>query len=253
MARAFCIIAAVIALIGLCWCSAPGPVHAACDTSITLTGAGCGPAGAAPPASSGWDPGGAGTQITLTNGTIPNDTAQNTVGSGHASVRSLVSHNTGLKYLELVYTAVSTAGYVAGIADATTTGGAGLDTFVGGFANSGGSFNNNAAGFSNGTFSAPNHFGSAWGPLITGDVMQLAYDFTGDGTSGFVYLGKNCSYLASGDPISGPAGTGNFFSFPVSTPVFAAVSMQGPTDGKFRIVTGPPFNCTLPTGYSAWN
>lgn len=211
------------------------------------------PSGVAPPANSGWDPASKGTQITLTTVTVANDTATNTGGGSQSSVRSLHGHNAGKLYLEIVYTASSTNSYFAGIADATTAGGAGLDTFVGNFANSGGNINSNAQGLATGTFSAPNHFGSAWGPLITGDVMQLAFDFTGDGTSGFVYLGKNGTYLASGDPTSGAAGTGNFFSFPVSTTVFAAVSMAEPNDGSFRIRTGSGFSFSPPTGYSAWN
>lgn len=222
--------------------------HLKADMLIT----GIGSNGGSVVTGSGWNS--HGTQILLTTTTVPNDTATNTSGGGSPSAaRSFQGHNTGKLVFELVYSGSSISNaYTIGLADATTPSGAGLDAFPGGFVNSVGNINSNAAGFATGSgWAAPNHFGSAWGPLVNGDKMQVAVDFTGDGISAFGYLAKNCSYLAGGDPTSGPSGTGNFYSFPVSTTVFAAVSMSEPNDGSFIIVTSS-VSC-IPSGYSTWN
>ena len=110
--------------------------------------------------------------------------------------------------------------------------------------------------------------------FTTNDIISIAMDMD----NGFAYLGKNGTWLNSGNPTSGATGTGGFAipNYTTKTYCFLGSSFDGGTDntvsanfgngyfGTTAITTNSgngyagaegssKFNYTVPTGYSALN
>lgn len=213
---------------------------------LTLTGAG--KIVSVAPSASVW--GDHGTNVTLTQTTIANDTANGTVNS-FSSVRGTQAHTTGKWYYELkVLTAPAAPVFYIGAMDDTTANGAAMDgapnTIPNSATNTIFNGNNDGAGSWSGV-----GVGSGW-TLADGDVMGYAYDSDGVYAFGYLFL-KNVCFLSC-DPSSGASGTGAVMTV-AGTPVRPAISIFNVTvGGVFQLITtSGAFTYTPPAGYSAWN
>lgn len=158
--------------------------------------------------------------------------------SSFTSVRASNGKSSGKWYCEIVAkTAVGNAFFV-GLMDNSTAGGSGLDAY-----------NPTRSGMvRDDGFAAANGFTNAGsgglGSVAAGDVFGLHID----ADNKKLFLSKNGSYLNSADPV---AGTGAYFTWSHSSPVFPAVSLQQ-TQGRARLITSG-FDYSPASGYSSYD
>lgn len=99
-----------------------------------------------------------------------------------------------------------------------------------------------STGFSAGSGAAPS------GNPTNNDVWQIAVDFT----AGKLWLGKNNSWIASGDPAAGTNPAVNFTPATVGT-LYPAISLYGSTSGTWTLqALASQQTHSAPSGFSEW-
>lgn len=89
---------------------------------------------------------------------------------------------------------------------------------------------------------------TSWGVSVAnGDVIQMAVD----NVNGFIYFGKNGTWMNSGNPASGSSGTGSAYSFSTGSSIYFAVALGNYASGSKCIMTLNATNVySLPSGYT---
>lgn len=177
-----------------------------------------------------WNSSDKGANITLSNGNL-----DATGATDFDSVRATVGRSNGLRYFELLATAVSGTNVIVGIA----TSGADLTTWVGNSA-SGAGHQSNGTDYVNG----PTLVNDPTTSIVTNDVISFAVNFV----TGKAWIGINGTWLSSGNPA---AGTNEWVSgisgtwYPTASPSNAS--------GAVRIRTKTSqFTQSVPTGFISW-
>jgi trimeric autotransporter adhesin len=88
---------------------------------------------------------------------------------------------------------------------------------------------------------------TSWGvALANGDVFMMDVD----NVNGFIYFGKNGTYMNSGVPTSGSSGTGAAYAFATGSSIYFAVSLGNYSSGSKCIMTLQATPAYLPSGYT---
>ncbi len=177
-----------------------------------------------------WNPSDKGASITLSGGNL--SAAGNTSWN---TVRATTSKAEGKWYWESKVTAVDDQ--VVGFADGTA---GTLSTFCGSLGVSCGLVRTGATVVSGMTNV------NAGGAFTTNDYVNLAIDFD----AGKIWIGKNGTYFASGNPA---AGTNPWVTFTPNTTLFPAWSGNTAAATETANFGATAFNNTKPTGFSSWN
>jgi hypothetical protein len=181
-----------------------------------------------------WDSTAKGTNISIIG---QKDVAQALTGS-FTSVRATVGKASGKYYYRLLLGAPPSNQVFWGVSDASTAGGAGLDVYNptnsamirdDGFAS--------AVGFTKAQSGAP-------GSFATGDYLDCAVD----ATAKKMWLGKNGTWLSSGDPA---AGTNPYFTWSSNYTVFPTIALYG-AYGFIKLLTSGAGG-TPPSGFTWWD
>ena len=197
-----------------------------------------------PPASSVWSASDAAANaMTLSNGGL---TVAATT-SVWQSVRGTISHTSGKYYLEfLVSNTPSSNTTGIGIADASfvPTSYVGSSNYSGGSSNSGGVTLISPSGFVDNTSSGYNAV-----PTLN-DVFQVAVDLT----AGSFWYGKNNTWFASGNPVTGITPLFSIVSPALGLPFFPALSLNSSTSGVWTLQpTAASQHYLPPPGFQAWD
>lgn len=177
-----------------------------------------------------WNASDKGANITLSGGNL--STAGATTFN---SVRCTVSASVGKRYFENKVTAVSAGASVVGFG----TSGMSLTSFVGNSATSAG-VQTNGATTVNGITNV-NASGVTW---AVNDFMNFAIDYD----AGKIWLGKNGTWVASGDPV---AGTNPWCTFTANTALFPAWSSADASNTGTANFGASVWNNAPPSGYGA--
>jgi len=183
-----------------------------------------------------WNPSDKDTSVILSNG---NRDAANT-DSTFSAVRADRGNNSGKRYFEVsMPTAPGSAR--AGFADKGFT----VSTYVGNARISAGIANNSAATINGGGTNPQMSIVASYGTAIdvNGDYYMFAIDFS----SGKVWVGKNNTWLGSGNPATGA----NPWIVGVPGAMWPAASLYN--NGSYRLHSrASEFSGTMPSGYSSW-
>ena len=183
-----------------------------------------------------WDPATAGSHIVLSNGNL---TATGSAGGVNNSVRGTTSQNTGKWYFEILIGG-STFNEQIGVATSALVGSSGLG---------GGSDNGSARPTDGSTavassFSLVNATGVTW---AAGDTMTFAVDFD----AGKIWISKNSTWCASGNPTSG---TNPWATFTPNIRLFPAFSTASSTTDAATLHTSvSTIVYSPPTGFTLWD
>lgn len=182
-----------------------------------------------------WNPSDKGANIVLSNGNL------DATGGGGVwnAVRATVGKTAGKFYWEIFLVTESTG--EANLVGAMN-GSASLTTYVGNSASGGGAQGNGASrNYFNGWWLGTNPTHPAW---AANDVIMFAVDYA----AGKIWIGRNGSWLASGDPAAGS----NAWGTGLGGTVYAAASEIG-TNGKARLRTKlADFSYSPPSGFSSY-
>jgi hypothetical protein len=88
---------------------------------------------------------------------------------------------------------------------------------------------------------------TAWGVAVSSnDTMMMAVD----NSNGFVYFGKNGTWMNSGVPTSGASGTGSAYSFTPGSTIYMAASLGNYSGGRKCVITLLASGHHVPAGYT---
>lgn len=96
------------------------------------------------------------------------------------------------------------------------------------------------------------HNGSETGygvAIASGDVLMMAVDIT----NGFIYFGKNGTWMNSGVPTSGASGTGSAYSFTALSTVYFAAALGNYSAGTNCSMNLNSVSKYLPSGYTYYH
>jgi hypothetical protein len=211
------------------------------------------PATPATETGSAW--GAIGSDLTVSTRRRSNDTITRALGNTWCSARGAGSNSSGKKYFEIEILsgggATPNVLFNVGLANGTTSTGAGFDTFIGNIDDSFGIYSGGGGfAFVGGTIFTAVTAGSF--DDFCGDVFGVAVDFTNK----FAYVSRNGIYLpghsgSTGDPTSGGTGTGYSALWTGTPTLYPAFTFGNIADASARIRTVQLLNA-LPSGYSAW-
>lgn len=192
---------------------------------------------AAAPSSSGWDPSGHGTDISLSTTTVTNDTATLNAATLNM-VRGTASKTTGKFAFEVKVILAQAGAVMFGLMDQTTSGGASM-TGVFNVPDDMLQWNIGTLLTTGADFSGTNV--ASWTP-VDGDIYGVQADLTG----GKVWFSRNGASLG-GDPVAGTGNTGSIANNHLVCPAAVEVAASGQV---FQLLTGT-LNFPI-SGFSSW-
>lgn len=192
------------------------------------------------PESPTWDPFERGVSLSPSSGDLVMTNAN--TSPSWTSAKTYPPQSSGKWYTEIVATTVASAGFqIFGFCDSACS----MQTYLGAMSKS--------IGFRSGgtsVFTSGSGVSSTWSTTLNiaqGDTVNLAMDID----AGKVWIGKNGTWLGSGDPAAGtnaagtiPAGSWSFAftTYPAGTSVYTLrpVSVTGTIPSGFSILPNPP-------------
>jgi hypothetical protein len=181
-----------------------------------------------------WDINGKGSNVDLLGQRQYSDSRT----SGFNAVRGSTGKSSGKHYCEIKIKGVPPSnGFFAGVMDATTAAGAGLNTFN----------PTNSAMTRDDGFASPVGFttvgSGGFGTLAAGDVIGIAVD----ASLKMLWLAKNNVWRASGDPVGGLL---PYFTWVPARTVFPCIAMQNTCLAE---LVPSSFTYSPPSGFSSWD
>lgn len=185
-----------------------------------------------------------GTNVNLSNGNLT--TTMN--GTGVEGQSYLTVINSGKKYVEFKLdnlNAASSSYLIIGLGDISTVN---KNQEMGRSTDSWGYWNSAGTSPGNGKvhdYNGSGGFVSFGVSAVTNDIIMLAYD----ATNSFIYVGKNNTWMNSGDPTSGATGTGAMYGSVTGSLTFG-VSMFSTSGSLQQVTLQSTLTYTPPTGYT---